>query len=99
MSRFRSAISLCRYLRPTNGRFLPLQTPITAGLSAEDRSTCTDPAGVQQHGWRSPINLTCTSLRGFATLSDDPTALTGKRASEAMAILRVYAQFLKGCGL
>lgn len=89
MSRFRSANTLCRYLRPANGSFLPLYTPVVAGLPVTDRSTCTA-TGAQSLCWRSFTHLTGTSARCFASLVvDDPNAIPGKRASEAMAVLRV----------
>lgn len=87
MSRFRSANTLCRYLCPAPGRFLPPHTLVVASLPEKDRSTCAD-TGAHLSCWKDLIG---TSSRGFASLTvEDPNAVPGKRASEALAVLRVY---------
>lgn len=85
MSRFRSANTLCRYLCPAPGRFLPPHTLVVASLPEKDRSTCAD-TGAHLSCWKDLIG---TSSRGFASLTvEDPNAVPGKRASEALAVLR-----------
>lgn len=89
MSRLRSAKSLCRRLRQAHGCYLPLQTPVLLSVSTKERGTCAHPAGLHQQDWRCSLALT-SSFRSFATSTvDDQSAIAGKRASEAMAVLKV----------
>ncbi|KAL3136315.1 hypothetical protein ABBQ38_005579 [Trebouxia sp. C0009 RCD-2024] len=88
MSRLRSAKSLCRRLRQAHGCYLPLQTPVLLSVSTKERGTCAHPAGLHQQDWRCSLALT-SSFRSFATSTvDDQSAIAGKRASEAMAVLK-----------